>query len=294
MNTSLTANNQKSISLNSDSKNLEREKLLEKLILKQDLNSLSPTERIEYVRLYCESIGLNMLSKPVSLIEFQGKTILYVNKTGFDQLSMLHGISTEILDRGFIEESIYQVTVRATDKTGRSCTDMGVVDLSALDSKGKLKKTKPDAIMTAITKAKRRAIGGLIGVPSLEQAQQANSLASEQAEVYANVLPVNPRQGKDAGIVIEPIVDARPTSPFDEYRFIVEQNYRDKGWNQKSFNNLLMTKLKKSKFDSSFSIDEITKLNDLITTEDPATWLPKGTPEKAVGAEVVEALPADF
>ena len=234
----------------------QNEKLIEKLILKQDLDSLSPNERVDYVKLYCDSLGLNILSKPVSIIPFQGKAILYINKNGFDQLSMIHGISTKIVEKGEIEEGLYAVTVRAEDRIGRFAEDMAVVDLNTTDRRGNVSMAKPDAIMKCISKARRRAVGSLIGVPSLEQAQQS-------LELQKQALALEPQISFSPSIL--PETSPPEQIPFDEYRFIIEENYKQFGWTKATFSELLQNEFGKNTFDASFSLDDIFKLNELLT-----------------------------
>ena len=55
-----------------------------------------------------------------------GKLVLYAKEDATDQLRKINGISVEIVSQE-IADGLLTVTVRATDKTGRHDTDVGVV-----------------------------------------------------------------------------------------------------------------------------------------------------------------------
>ncbi|MEH0329402.1 hypothetical protein V6750_09810, partial [Campylobacter coli] len=50
-------------------------------LVKGDLSKLSDVERASYVKNLCESLNLNMLTKPFEYIVLNGKLTLYANKS---------------------------------------------------------------------------------------------------------------------------------------------------------------------------------------------------------------------
>ncbi|BEJ60494.1 hypothetical protein B10172_05160 [Campylobacter jejuni] len=81
-------------------------------LVKGDLSKLSDVERASYVKNLCESLGLNMLTKPFEYIVLNGKLTLYANKSATDQLRQIRKVSitkTEVAQVG----DIYMVTAYA-------------------------------------------------------------------------------------------------------------------------------------------------------------------------------------
>ncbi|EGN9052895.1 hypothetical protein ACSQBP_001820, partial [Campylobacter jejuni] len=58
-------------------------------LVKGDLSKLSDVERASYVKNLCESLSLNMLTKPFEYIVLNGKLTLYANKSATDQLRQI-------------------------------------------------------------------------------------------------------------------------------------------------------------------------------------------------------------
>lgn len=137
---------------------------LEKVLLQGDLSPLSSNDRIAYYRAVCESVGLNPLTKPFEFLQLNGKLVLYALKGATDQLRRIYSISigapTITLDGEFII-----VSVVGTDATGRSDSDIGVV------SKKDLQGNYGNALMKAVTKAKRRLTLSMCGLGMLDETE---------------------------------------------------------------------------------------------------------------------------
>lgn len=180
--------------------------LVEKVVVDGNLANLAPAERLSYYRAVCESVGLNPLTKPFEYIHLNGKLRLYALKGATDQLRNLHGISIE-LEPPIIQDDLVIVTAVARDRTGRVDSDTGAVPIQNLKGEA-----KANAILKAITKAKRRVTLSMVGLGMLDEteveaipgaqvmpdaqlpeARRAPRLSEEKAASLAGVL-------EDAGI----------------------------------------------------------------------------------------------
>lgn len=139
--------------------------LMESVITKGDLSKLTPQERSEYYMTVCRSIGLNPMTAPLAYIVLNGKTVLYAKRDAADQLRKIHGISIEVVKQS-LEGELYTVHVRAKDKSGRTDEDFGVVTLGKLQGDA-----RANAILKAITKAKRRVTLSISGLGFLDETE---------------------------------------------------------------------------------------------------------------------------
>lgn len=138
--------------------------IAERVMVLGDLAGLSAGERVEYYGAVCKSIGLNPLTKPFDYIQLNGKLTLYAKKDATDQLRKINGVSIGKPDIQQVDDLII-VTVVATDATGRSDSDIGVVKRS--DMRGDV----ANAMMKAITKAKRRVTLSICGLGFLDETE---------------------------------------------------------------------------------------------------------------------------
>lgn len=130
-----------------------------------DLSKLSEIDRVAYYGRVCESIGLNPLTKPFDYIRLNGKLMLYAKKDCADQLRSLKGVSiTKATTR--IEDGLAIVEVEATTKDGRSDCDIGCVPIKGLTGE-----SLGNALMKAVTKAKRRVTLSICGLGWLDEAE---------------------------------------------------------------------------------------------------------------------------
>ncbi|EAJ0057020.1 hypothetical protein CK590_03385 [Campylobacter jejuni] len=134
-------------------------------LVKGDLSKLSDVERASYVKNLCESLGLNMLTKPFEYIVLNGKLTLYANKSATDQLRQVRKVSitkTEVAQVG----DIYMVTAYAATPDGRTDCDTGALNIKNLGGDN-----LANAIMKAITKAKRRVTLSICGLGMLDESE---------------------------------------------------------------------------------------------------------------------------
>lgn len=158
--------------------------VFEQVIIQGDLSKLTPQERVNYYRSVCESIGLNPLTKPFDYINLNGKLTLYAKKDATDQLRKVSGVSIGKPNIQFQDDLII-VSVSARDKTGREDSDIGVV------KKGDMRGDVANALMKAVTKAKRRVTLSLCGLGWLDETE---------VETVPDARPVD--VDSDSGVII--------------------------------------------------------------------------------------------
>ncbi|EAJ1691368.1 hypothetical protein CIS02_05595 [Campylobacter coli] len=146
-------------------------------LVKGDLSKLSDVERASYVKNLCESLGLNMLTKPFEYIVLNGKLTLYANKSATDQLRQIRKVSitkTEVAQVG----DIYMVTAYAATPDGRTDCDTGALNIKNLGGDN-----LANAIMKAITKAKRRVTLSICGLGMLDDSELETICGSDEKAI---------------------------------------------------------------------------------------------------------------
>lgn len=138
--------------------------IVESLVLDGDLSQLNAGQRVAYYVHRCNALGIDPGEQPFDLISLNGKLKLYATKTCANALTRVNRLSIEIKSTKF-DGSLVIVEARAVAPDGRFADDMGVLDLDDRDHK---RLGKPNAIMKAATKAKRRAVLALVGLGVLD------------------------------------------------------------------------------------------------------------------------------
>lgn len=176
------------------------------LILQGDLAALHPNDKVAYYKGYCERLGLDPYTKPFDILRLNGREVLYLTRSGAQQLNMLHKVSHQITNRRVIEGAdIYEVTCRATLPDGRHTESIGAAFVGSL-------KGEPycNAMMKAETKAKRRSTLDLIGLGILSEEETVSIPGAQQVEVLLYPEPVDaenaPKQSL-ADYLIDQIAD---------------------------------------------------------------------------------------
>lgn len=137
---------------------------IEAALVGGDLSKLTAAQRVIYYKRVCESLGLNPLTKPLDYITLNNKLTLYARKDCTDQLRKLQGISIDKPDIQFQDEWII-VSVMARNQAGRTDADTGVVNRT--DMRGDF----GNALMKAVTKAKRRVTLSICGLGMLDETE---------------------------------------------------------------------------------------------------------------------------
>ena len=139
--------------------------VLERVLVAGDLSGLSESQRIEYYKAVCESLGLNPLTRPFEYLRLNGRLVLYATRAAADQLRAIHGIS--ILDAKIERrDDLITVTVRGRNRDGREDVEIGVVSVAGLRGDA-----LANAQMKALTKAKRRITLSLAGLGWLDESE---------------------------------------------------------------------------------------------------------------------------
>jgi len=201
--------------------------VLEQVITKGNLALLSEQDRVMYYKNVCESLGLNPLTKPFEYITLNGKLVLYALRGATEQLRKINNISLEIVDQKF-ENDLLIIHVRAKGGDGRQDEDFGAVPLPE-SLKGE---ARVNAILKAVTKAKRRVTLSICGLGMLDEtevesipaaAKVAGEVLAEVQEVAkAEYRPSDPlRPYKDEYVIPAPVT-ASGDLDFDEFATILE------------------------------------------------------------------------
>jgi len=160
---------------------------IEDVLIKGDLSQLTAGQRTEYYMRVCASLGLNPMTQPFAFITLNGKLVLYALRACADQLRKINGISIQIVSQD-MRDGLLSVHVKATDKTGRSDEDLGVVSVGHLKGEA-----AANGILKAVTKAKRRVTLSISGLGYLDETEIAD--IPETAKVPPKVVePIQPKQ----------------------------------------------------------------------------------------------------
>lgn len=151
---------------------------IEQVVISGDLKNLQPAQRVDYYNRVCLSVGLNPYTRPFEYITLNGKLTLYARRDAADQLRSLHGISLSKPNIDYKDDMVI-VTVEAVDRQGRTDADLGAVNIKNLQGEA-----RANAIMKAITKAKRRVTLSLAGLGWLDE-NEVDSIPDAQRVVVS-------------------------------------------------------------------------------------------------------------
>jgi hypothetical protein len=149
------------------------ENIISSIVINGDISKLSPDQKVEFYRQFCERLGLDPLSQPFKLLRLNGKEVLYCDRTGAQQLNKLHRVSHEIKAREHVS-GCYIVTAHASTPDGRHTESIGAVTVDNLRGDALC-----NAMMKAETKAKRRATLDLLGLGILDESE-TDTIANAQ------------------------------------------------------------------------------------------------------------------
>ena len=198
----------------------DQARLLEKVVIENDLSQLTPEERNKYYSATCESLGLNPLTRPFQYLRLNNKLTLYATKDASEQLTRNYQVSLE--KRGSEDfEGVRIITYRATDPTGRFVDATGVVSIAGLKGDN-----LANALMKAETKASRRATLRLVGLGWLDETETETIKGAMRVDVsndgeIVNETPViEPKKETPKETYIPPTNDVFP--PMEEEEEIIE------------------------------------------------------------------------
>ncbi len=139
--------------------------MMEQVVVAGDLTNMQPAQRVMYYNRVCESLGLNPFTKPFDYIKLNGKLVLYARKDATEQLRKINRVSITRLETD-MAEGVYIVTAYAQTGDGRTDSDIGAVNVQGLTGE-----MKANAMMKAITKAKRRVTLSICGLGWLDETE---------------------------------------------------------------------------------------------------------------------------
>lgn len=137
---------------------------LASVILRGDLSKLTEAELVTHYNATCQSLDLNPLTRPFEYLTLNGKKVLYARKDCTDQLRAKRRVSVHVV-RQEIDAGLVMVTARATLPDGRQDEDFGAVPLPASGE------ARANALMKAMTKAKRRVTLSICGLGFLDESE---------------------------------------------------------------------------------------------------------------------------
>jgi hypothetical protein len=158
---------------------------LEHVLGTGDLSKLTTPQRVEYYARTCHTLGLNPLTRPFRFLALNGQIQLYATRDCTDQLRKVNGITLHVVDKQ-IDGDVFVVTVRARTKDGREDEDMGAVSLA--QARGE---SRANALMKAMTKAKRRVTLSICGLGMTDEAE-LDTMPGAQPFDAEDDLPVAP------------------------------------------------------------------------------------------------------
>ena len=167
--------------------------VLESVIIQGDLSKLSPAQRVEYYGKVCESLQLNPFTSPFEYIVLNGKLRLYAKKDATDQLRNLRGVSITALERSVVGD-LYIVVAHAHDAAGREDSDMGAVTIAGLKGEA-----LANAMLKAVTKAKRRVTLSLCGLGMTDESEVESIPGAYYPEAPNDVPVALPTRSRDVG-----------------------------------------------------------------------------------------------
>lgn len=178
--------------------------IINSLILTGDLSGLKPAQQTQYYNAVCKSLDINPLTQPFAIITYQNKKVLYATKGCTQQLAGSRLINTEVKNRE-TKDTVYIVSVRATDSKGRFTDEDGVVSIVGL--KGV---ELANAMMKATTKAKRRAVLALCGLGIPDESEIEETQPRESVEINKSKVEKIVNQVEDAEIIVKDTNSGQP------------------------------------------------------------------------------------
>jgi hypothetical protein len=166
--------------------------LMEKLLVYGDLRQLTPHQRVQYYLKVCETLGLNPYTKPFEYMVLGGRLTLYATRNAADQLRKIHGISIRVVEEKEWE-GLYLVRVQAVDRAGRTDEEVGVVNLAGLQGEA-----RANAVMKALTKAKRRVTLSICGLGWLDETEVESVADAEPPQAGEAAYPTR-NEATEAG-----------------------------------------------------------------------------------------------
>lgn len=136
-----------------------------KLILEADLSKFSDVQKVEYVTALCNRLGIDPMTRPFELLVLNNRLIPYPTKAATNQLTRVHGLSL-IIQSASSQNDMYVVIAEARTRDNQVVQDMGTVSIAGLRGDA-----LQNAMMKAVTKAKRRAVLSIVGLGMIDETE---------------------------------------------------------------------------------------------------------------------------
>lgn len=178
-----------------------------------DCTRLTDPQKLQYLKARCDAAGLDPRAQPFAFLQLNGKLVLYALKAATDQLAARHGIIVEVVAQS-TDGDCRVVTVRAKTRDGRATDEIGAVDVAGMKGANLC-----NAMMKAVTKAKRRAILSLCGLGMMDETELDTVAAARPQPPPALGFP--PTDSRAKIIEAERAAEAAPapdTAPADWLR----------------------------------------------------------------------------
>jgi len=198
--------------------------LLEKVIIGNDLSGLSSIEKVQYIKGICQTLGLNMVTKPIQLLKLQGKEIPYFTKDASEQLRKINKVSIIKIDKEMLDGGLYIVTTYASTPDGRQDSSTGVIVTSGLRGDA-----LANAMMKAETKSKRRVTLSICGLGFIDETEVESIQGAQKIDINdidrSNVRTLQPVMDDDFDTSVE-IYSIENCKNLNELKDIFESAYR--------------------------------------------------------------------
>lgn len=140
---------------------------LEQVVVNGDLSRLSPAQKLQWYRARCDAAGLDPRTQPFQYLSLQGRLTLYATKAATDQLIASRRLNVEIIERRHDRDlGVYEVQCRVTFPDGRKVEDFAALTINGLKGDALC-----NALMKAVTKAKRRTVLSACGLGMLDETE---------------------------------------------------------------------------------------------------------------------------
>lgn len=180
--------------------------IINSLILTGDMSKLTPAQQTQYYHAVCKDLGLNPLTQPFAIFSMQGKKVMYATKGCTQQLANIRKINTEVKSRD-VKGDVYIVSVRASMPDGRFTDEDGIVSIVGLKATD-----LANAMLKAITKAKRRAVLALCGLNMSDETE------IDDTPHLGAVDSTKPRVEQIIDTQIEEVKDVKPQEEVKEVK----------------------------------------------------------------------------
>ena len=167
---------------------------LERVLIEGDLCRLTEEERMSFYGSVCRSLGLNPLTQPFAFLRLSGKLVFYARKACTDQLRKLHGVSIISVETSS-QDGLFIATAKAVDRHGREDCDMGFAALGSLKGEN-----LGNAMLKAVTKAKRRTTLSICGLGMLDETEVEDITVRDKAVIEPSGLSLSEASEVDAEV----------------------------------------------------------------------------------------------